>query len=248
MARFSVAEKYNNTALSQKKIRGMDSMQRYYQGQLDFFCAIYAVINALTALYGLSLSQARALFASMLSDISGHPGLWKATLSNGTDFHWLTEHMLLACARGQSYPIRVFRPFTETHELSESAADLAAARSYCEAPLDEISHRPENAPALWKAFTDFLPQSEMPPKSGTARRVAVLRFHRYMRFFENPVVSHWTVADRHQNDVLHLRDASKEENALYSLARNATVFSPELVSPEQNVRVEPESVYFIERQ
>lgn len=222
-------------------------MQRYYQGQLDFFCAIYAVINALTALYGLNLSQARTLFATMLSDIAGHPGLWHATLTNKTDFHWLTEHMLHACTKGQSYPVRVFRPFTFERDLSEKAADLGNARAYSEASYDYDLRKPENAPVLWQAFTQFLPDLPTQPRAGTARRVAILRFHRYMRFVEEPVVSHWSVADRRHEGILHLRDASKEESALYSLDPAVTVFAPELISETQNVRIEPESIYFIER-
>lgn len=222
-------------------------MQRYYQGQLDFFCAIYAVINALTALYGLNLSQARALFATMLSDISTHPGLWHATLMNKTDFHWLTEHMLHACGKGQSYPVRAFRPFTHERDLSENAANLESARAYSETPFDYDLKKPENAPVLWQAFTQFLPGLAAQPRAGTARRVAILRFHRYVRFVEEPVVSHWSVADRHHEGILHLRDASKEESALYSLNPAVTVFAPELISDTHNVRIEPESIYFIER-
>lgn len=222
-------------------------MQRYHQGQLDFFCAIYAVTNALTALYGLNLTQARTLFATTLSDISAHPGLWRATLTNKTDFHWLIEHMLLACARGRSYRARVFRPFTLERELPESAAGLENARAYTEIPYDQALRKPENAPVIWRAFKDFLPEAETQPKAGTAKQVAILRFHRYMRFVEHPVVSHWTVADRRRNGILHLRDASREENALYSLDPKVTIFAPEQVSETYTVRIEPESVYFIER-
>lgn len=222
-------------------------MQRYYQGQLDFFCAIYAVINALTALYGLTLAQARALLATMLSDISTYPDLWHATLLNKTDFHWLTEHMLIACIKGHSYPVRAFRPFTSDREIPETAVDLTNARVYTEASCDDALGKPENAHVLWKAFTTFLPELETQPKPGNARRVAILRFHRYMRFVEDPVVSHWSVTDRHYNGLLHLRDASKEESALYSLDPAVTVFAPELISDTHNVRIEPESIYFIER-
>ncbi|CAK7001988.1 MAG: hypothetical protein DELT_00067 [Desulfovibrio sp.] len=222
-------------------------MQRYYQGQLDFFCAIYAVINALTALYGINLTQARALLATILSDVSRHPGLWEATLLNETDFHWLADHMLLACARSPSYPVRVSRPFTCDHEISETALDLANARAYCETPYDYGLRKPQNAPILWQAFTSFLPEMPEQPRAGTAKRVAMLRFHRYIRYVDTPVVSHWSVADYRRDGLLHLRDASKEESALYSLDPAVTVFAPELISETHTVRIEPESVYFIER-
>ena len=222
-------------------------MQRFYQGQLDFFCAIYAVINALTALYGINLTQARALFASMLGDLALHPGLWRTTLENKTDFHWLTAHMLYACGKGTSYPVRVFRPFASEKEIPESAALLENARAWCEEEYSHPANNGNTANHIWSAFEGWLPETRVQPRAGSARRVAILRFHRYMRFLDVPIVSHWSVTDHHHAGVIHLRDASKEENALYSLDRQVTVFSPELVSEDRNVRIEPESVYFIER-
>ena len=68
-----------------------------------------------------------------------------------------------------------------------------------------------------------------------------------MRFVDEPVVSHWSVGDHHLGGVFHLRDASKEENALYSLDKAVTVFSPELITDKRNVRIEPGSVFFVER-
>ena len=218
-------------------------MQRYYQGQLDFFCAAYAVINALTALHRINLAQARALLASVLSDIALHPGLWRATLANKTDFHWLTEYMLLACSKTSAYPLRVYRPFSPQVEIPQSAGDLANARLYS----DPSGIEAENADAIWDSLADWLPETEIQPRAGSARRAAILRFHRYIRFVENPIVSHWSVMDHHHRGIFYLRDASKEENALYSLDRNVAVFSPELVSESHLVRIEPESFFFLER-
>lgn len=219
-------------------------MQRFYQGQLDFFCAIYAVINALTALYGINLTQARALFASMLFDISQYPELWRATLGNKTDFHWLAAHMLLACGKGTSYPLTVFRPFADEQTIPASAADLGLAEAYAAPSLRANALEPR---LIWSALEDWLPATEVPPRAGSARRAAVLRFHRYIQYVDTPIVSHWTVADHHHGGVLQLRDASKESNALHSLDSEATAFSPELVSEERNVRIEPESIFFLER-
>lgn len=224
-------------------------MQRYYQGQLDFFCAIYAVINALTALYSLTLAQARVLLASMLSDVSKQPDIWRATLENKTDFHWLAEHMLLACGKGASYPVKVFRPFSAMRDIPESAADLREAKPYADIGLAEDfqGSGPERAEIIWSKLEDWLDYSDEQPQSGTVWRVAVLRFHRYIQYLEAPVVSHWSVADRRSNGLICLRDASKEENAIYSFTKSATAFSKEDVSASRTVRIEPESVFFVER-
>ncbi|SBW05061.1 conserved hypothetical protein [uncultured delta proteobacterium] len=217
-------------------------MQRFYQGQLDFFCAAYAVVNALTALYGINLSQARVLLATALADVSRHPELWRATLYNDTDFHWLSDYMLLACGKAASYPVRVFRPFAETREIPESAADLATAKPY----RDPYAMTPDSD-VIWSALEEWLPATHTQPRAGSARRAVILRFHRYIRYVPNPIVSHWSVTDCHHAGVFQLRDASKEENALYSLDREVTVFAPELVSEKHPVRIEPESLYFLER-
>lgn len=222
-------------------------MQRFHQGQLDFFCAVYAVINALNALYGINLTQARTLFATILSDISRHPALWHITLTNNTDFHWLVAHMLLGCRKGASYPVRVFRPFMREREIPESAAELADACSFILEADGAVLFHPQNAAPAWAALEKWLPETAARPRAGTARRVALVRFHRYMRHVEAPVVSHWSVMDYREGGTFHLRDASKEENALYSLDRAVTVFAPALVTEKHTVRIEPESVYFVER-
>lgn len=218
-------------------------MQRFYQGQLDFFCAAYAVINTLTALYGISLSQARALLAAVLTDVAHHPALWRATLSNDTDFHWLTEYMLLARSKASAYPIRVFRPYAAQREIPETALDLTKATLHAVQTVPA----PKDAETVWSALEEWLPATQVQPHAGSARRTAILRFHRYARYVPNPIVSHWSVMDCHHKSVFQLRDASKEENALYSLDRDMCVFAPELVSEKHSVRIELASLFFIER-
>lgn len=217
-------------------------MQRFYQGQLDFFCAIYAVINALTALYAINLSQARSLFATALADIAKHPVLWRATLCNETDFHWLTDYLLLACGKIPSYPVRATRPFADRTEIPESAANLAGI------PTQRTTSAAVTDPdVIWAALEDWLPRTRTQPRAGSARHVAILRFHRYIRYLDQPIVSHWSMMDCHHDGVFQLRDASKEENALYSLDRDESVFAEQFVSGKKPVLIEPESVYFVER-
>ena len=217
-------------------------MQRFCQGQLDFFCAAYAVINVLTALYGTSLSQARAMLASVLSDISHHPALWQATLYNDTDFHWLSDYMLLACSKATSFPLSVHRPFANQAEIPESAHDLANAKHH-RTPLKAVP----DTNTVWSALEEWLPHTLTQPRAGSAQRAVLLRFHRHLHYTPNPYVSHWSMTDCHYMDSFQLRDASKEENALYSLNRDACVFSLEEITQEKTVRIEPESIYFIKR-
>lgn len=69
-------------------------MTPYHQGQLDFFCAVYAYINGVRLLYGAQLTQAREILATALSEISARPALWHALITNNTDHHWVLPYML----------------------------------------------------------------------------------------------------------------------------------------------------------
>ena len=220
-------------------------MQRYYQGQLDFFCAVYAVINALTAMFGINLTQARMLFATALYDTSKHPSLWLATLENKTDFHWLVAYMIQAASRGSSYPLRAFRPFVADGKIPDEAADLAQAALHVAG--GQSFRNPGNADTFWRRIDDWLLPSEAPPMPGSVSRTLIFRFHRYIPFISEPVISHWSVADHIFAGKLHLRDCSKEERALHNLDRTVTVLHPDRVDDAHNVRIEPESVFFLEK-
>ena len=222
-------------------------MHRYYQGQLDFFCALYAIINAMTALFNLNLMQARALFATALNDISQHPELWHATLENKTDFHWLVAYLLDGASRGPSYPLRVHRPFAEEKGIPESASNLACAKLFTHTGTPETFLSPREAGVFWQTMQKWLMPASSPPPSGSVRHAAILRFHRYIPYMREPAISHWTVADHFYDDKIRLRDASMEERSLHSLGRSVTALHPDLVSERRDVRIEPESVFFIEK-
>ncbi len=224
-------------------------MQLFYQGQLDFFCAIYAVINALTAMFGLNLAQARSLLASTLNSVSEHPHLWEATLENKTDFYWLTEYMLAGCHKGATRPLFVYRPFAPggPAEVPETACDLAAALAYRPQTPQNRFARQEGEDAVWSALEEWLPPLAGAPAAGTARRVGLLRFHRYVPYMKDPIISHWSTADRFVAGTTHLRDASKEESALRALTRPQTAVHESLVCASRSVLLEPESIFFLER-
>ncbi len=224
-------------------------MQLYYQGQLDFFCALYAVINALTAMFGLNLAQARGLLASTLEETSRHPDLWRATLENKTDFYWLTSYMLAGCHRGSPWPLFVYRPFAPSgpEELPESARDLsAAALRHPEAEKARFADGKEEQ-AVWSALEAWLPSLPEAPVAGAARRVALLRFHRYVPYMKEPIISHWSVGERFYGGTVHLRDASKEESALRALAGTQTAVHENGLGSNKNVLLEAESLFFLER-
>lgn len=91
----------------------------YHQGQLDFFCAIYAFINALRLMFGIQLNQAREILATALDEISAQPRLWEAMLRNQTDHHWVVPYLLGRFCNGPSLGLRAATlPLGKPKELS----------------------------------------------------------------------------------------------------------------------------------
>ncbi len=214
-------------------------MQPYHQGQLDFLCPVYAVINLLSSLFPLNLSRGREILASTLEDISAHPRLWDATLRNKTDFYWLTPYVLARTRTAYRYPIRVFRPFGPTPQedpLPPGCLDLESAALYC--PEEEnqgFSH-----PEVWDALEQWF------SKGGEKRRV-LLRFQRFLPYTEDPVIRHWTVGESMRNNALRFRDASRDSGAVFALKRQDTDIDARPEKRRHLLVLEPASLYFIER-
>lgn len=85
----------------------------YHQGQLDFFCAVYSVINALRLTYGIDLAQSRRIFGTALLELSSQSALWRAVLSNHTGHHWVVRYMLGRFCRAGRFALRAFFPDLE---------------------------------------------------------------------------------------------------------------------------------------
>jgi hypothetical protein len=84
----------------------------FYQGKLDTFCAIYAVLNALQLIYGIRILRARSILNETLLALARSPESFRAVLEQTTDYHALVDKMLhMQCQR---FPLLVQRPFTGT--------------------------------------------------------------------------------------------------------------------------------------
>ncbi len=141
----------------------------WHQGQLDFFCAIYAVINALVLTHGINLSACRKLLADTLHTLSGHSFLWQAVLRNETDFYWLVDYMLAAFC--QSGPLK-----TKTLAAKTGRAGGFQAKAFGpeHLKLEEVflyrKDSKEGAAAspedLWKRLKSWLPEEDpsIPPQ------------------------------------------------------------------------------------
>ena len=66
----------------------------FYQGKLDTFCAIYAVLNALRLTHGIRVLKARDILNETLLALAGAPEAFRAVLDQETDYLNLVDGML----------------------------------------------------------------------------------------------------------------------------------------------------------
>ncbi len=98
---------------------GMESdMRPYYQGKLDVFCAVYAVLNALQQLHGVSVWHAKRILSELLIRLPQEmPARWEALVNNATDHIWVVE-FLLETYGTDVFPVGWSRPWEEIPEAS----------------------------------------------------------------------------------------------------------------------------------
>lgn len=224
-------------------------MRPYHQGQLDFFCAAYAVINALDRLFGLPLARARDLFATTVEEISAVPGLWQATLRNHTDFYWLPPYMLARARTLYSLPFTVIRPFPHpalpAKEKGEHEEEDPLAPRHLDLENAERLHSAYDCKGLerdvlWAELGEWFAK-----KPGM--RSMLLRFRRYLPYSDDPVVQHWTAAESMRGEELVFRDASRDPGAIFSLYRESTDISALRGVRKELLVLEPPSILLVER-
>ena len=129
-------------------------MQPFYQGKLDVFCAIYAVLNGLRLTHGLRTLKARDIFHETLLALAENKTAFKAVLDQQTDYIPLVDAMLQVHAL--NYPLRVQAPFPPSEE-GGGAPDPEATWQAVHDWLDGSLYRA----ALVRFFRYFRP--EEPP-------------------------------------------------------------------------------------
>ena len=89
-------------------------MKPFYQGKLDVFCAIYAVLNGLRLTHGLRALKARDILHETLLALADNKAAFKAVLDQQTDYIPLVDAMLQV--HSINYPLRVQAPFPPPEE------------------------------------------------------------------------------------------------------------------------------------
>lgn len=91
-------------------------LKPFYQGKLDTFCAIYAVLNALRLLFGIRTGKARGILNTVLLSLGARPAMFSDFLTMQTDYFALVDEMLETQQR--ILPLRVARPCDDSQPPS----------------------------------------------------------------------------------------------------------------------------------
>lgn len=84
-------------------------LKPFYQGKLDTFCAIYAVLNALRLTHGIRTIKARDILNETLMALATNPEALRAVLTQETDYLQLVDGILRAQMR--KFPLDVQYPW-----------------------------------------------------------------------------------------------------------------------------------------
>lgn len=122
-------------------------MRSMYQGEIDVFCAPYAVLNALRHLYGLRLLACRALFHETLLYEAQDLHNWKEFLNQETDYCDIVDNMLMRMQL--AVPLRVDAPFTPS-----TTPDVPTLWQY----LQDFLSAPVDSRALVFQFIRYFPK------------------------------------------------------------------------------------------
>jgi len=243
------------------------NLKPYYQGQLDYFCAIYALINALRLTRGLQLHQGRDILGSALLELSARPLLWRSLLQNRTDSYWLVDYLLGRFCRDGALALRVgklpLRSSSPIGDLSQKGLaqwlELQSPQPvYLEDLREEDLYRstvfegtgtglPWSGEDLRQLLRLWLPGGLLSSISSglSSRRCLLLRFHRFIAP-ETLLISHWSTGREFQRQGITLFDCTISQKAIHHLPLRRCAFHPEKLGRERLLALEPESLYFLE--
>lgn len=86
----------------------------FYQGKLDTFCAIYAVLNALKLTHGIRTLKAREILNDTLLNLALNVSEFSAVLNQETDYIKLVDNMLYTAS--ERMPLIIQKPFANYND------------------------------------------------------------------------------------------------------------------------------------
>ncbi len=206
-------------------------MKPFYQGKIDVFCAIYAVLNGLKITHNIRSSQARGILHQTLMALSHNPRVLLTVLEQKTDYIPLVDAILNT--QCQKIPLTVKSPFPDSSHMF--AADNESVWQSMKQWL---------SPNMFeqKAPTTALKNSKQEPST---QRAAIFRFLRYNSPDADPVNRHWTTAYIMDDTTLYFFDCSLEHDGVYHVTRRNFVTSPQDIDEDNLYCIEPHSIRFL---
>lgn len=174
-------------------------MKPMYQGQIDVFCAAYAVINAMRHMRAIRLLACRELFHEALIDLARDEVNFRNALYQQTDYLEWVDSMLKRQER--SGGIRVEHPFPFVSDVQVTQGTREPLSEPFSVPLD----------TLWTTFANWF--------AGGKRRAILFQFVRNI-IPGDTQIRHWTCCCQMEDDVLRLYDSSLDSGAIRHIERD----------------------------
>lgn len=196
-------------------------MEALFQGKLDNFCALYAVLNAMQRTHGISHWEARKLFHAGLISFSQDVESWEKIVCNRTDY--IAEiQSFITVIRNEGSPIHYTQPFPDGKASIADVLDVVRQWS----PVDK-----HKGPTLFEQ---------------AGGKGVVLQFKRYLPFRGAPLISHWTAVKEYAGSEIRFIDSSLEKIATHALPENGFCTREEELKQGQLFLINPATIYLLE--
>ncbi len=205
-------------------------MKPFFQGKIDVFCALYAVLNGLKITHHIRTLHGRDIFHEALMGLAQNPKVFRAVLEQQTDYIAIVDAMLSIQER--KLPLVVQRPF-ENYVGTPTPQEV----------WDCIAEWLE--PNVFKGEPSFLNNVQKVDQNNLMGRCVIFRFLRYLMPGANPSNKHWTTAHYINDRGLQFFDCSLEESAIYSVTVKDFVTNPKDVCAERLCCIDPKSIRFM---
>lgn len=202
----------------------------FYQGQLDVFCAAYAVLNALRFMYRIRPLEGRELLHEALLDAVDHPETFRELLDQRTDYTgWVDSILKRRVHLGGLHVEIPFPPAPEPAICSSGSETDASPVTGASVPDGRSTPGPAQ---VWETLVAWI-------SSGTGH-CALFQFIRFLPV-QDARIRHWTCCGEHDSNELALYDCSRERSALKRIARSRLI-TDEAAREAEKVLVVPHTI------
>ena len=196
-------------------------MEGFFQGKLDNFCALYAVLNAMQRTHGITHWAARKLFHAGLTGFAKDEALWTDIVCNSTNY------------------IKEVQMFVDI--INDEGTFLSASQPFPDgkATVTEVVR----VLTEWSGLDKKKGQQLHEMAEGKA---VVLQFKRFLPFRGAPLISHWTAVKEVVGNEIRFLDSSLEKTATYALPSNGFGTSEDEIRAGRLFLIDPATIYLLQ--